>query len=124
MHEDNDIMGVFALEEYTHVPPGKGFFQLGCFVAAVLGLCGAVYMVYPDTPAYPREFENGLEEELGGPKATRVSLLSELSWILLTQLPGESCGRSISLTIKDRALYIIKIKESLTVSLSESGEIP
>jgi len=72
VHEDNDILGMFSPEEYTHVTPGTAIFQLGCFVGAVLGLCGVVSMFYPDTPTVPREFEDGLERELGGPGALRV----------------------------------------------------
>jgi NADH dehydrogenase (ubiquinone) 1 beta subcomplex subunit 8 len=49
VHEDNDILGMFSPEEYTHVTPATAFFQLGCFVAAVFGLCGVVAMFYPDT---------------------------------------------------------------------------
>jgi NADH dehydrogenase (ubiquinone) 1 beta subcomplex subunit 8 len=79
VHEDNDILGMFSPEEYTHATPGTAFFQLGCFAAAVLGLCGVVAMYYPDTPAAPREFEDGLERELGGPGALRVSIPSPLS---------------------------------------------
>jgi NADH dehydrogenase (ubiquinone) 1 beta subcomplex subunit 8 len=63
---------MFSPEEYTHVTPGTAIFQLGCFVGAVLGLCGVVSMFYPDTPTVPREFEDGLERELGGPGALRV----------------------------------------------------
>lgn len=73
VHEDNDILGMFSPEEYTFATAGKAFFQIGCFVVAVLGLCGVVAMFYPDTPAVPREFEDGLERELGGPGALRVS---------------------------------------------------
>jgi NADH dehydrogenase (ubiquinone) 1 beta subcomplex subunit 8 len=72
VHEDNDILGMFSLEEYTHATPGTAFLQLGCFIGVVLGLCGVVSMFYPDTPAVPREFEGGLERELGGPGALRV----------------------------------------------------
>ncbi len=42
-------------------------------MAAVFGLCGIVSMTYPDKPSAPREFEGGLEKELGGPNALRVS---------------------------------------------------
>ncbi|KAH0563078.1 hypothetical protein GP486_002359 [Trichoglossum hirsutum] len=77
VHEDNDILGMFSLEEYTHTPPGKGFVQLGLFIAAVFGLCGVVYQFYPDKPSAPREFPDGLETELGGPGALRVC-----NWIL------------------------------------------
>ncbi len=73
MHEDNDILGMFSPEEYTHVTPGIAFFQLTCFVGVVLGLCGVVSFFYPDTPTVPREFEDDLERELGGVGALRVS---------------------------------------------------
>lgn len=73
VHEDHDLLGVFSPYEYTHTKPGKGALQLLSFVAAVFGLCGVVSMVYPDKPSAPREFEGGLESELGGPNAVRVS---------------------------------------------------
>ncbi|CAG8982608.1 hypothetical protein HYALB_00008100 [Hymenoscyphus albidus] len=73
VHEDNDILGMFSPHEYTHTKPGKGLFQIGCFVAAVFGLCGVVSMTYPDKPSAPREFEGGLEKELGGPGAARAA---------------------------------------------------
>jgi NADH dehydrogenase (ubiquinone) 1 beta subcomplex subunit 8 len=73
LHEDNDILGIFSPEEYTHTTPGKGLFQIGCFVASVLALMGVVYTVYPDKQSYPKEYEGGLEKELGGPRAVRVS---------------------------------------------------
>ncbi|KAL2214870.1 hypothetical protein M432DRAFT_628126 [Thermoascus aurantiacus ATCC 26904] len=73
VHEDNDILGVFSPEQYTHVTPGKAFLHLSCFVAAFLGLCGAVSLLYPDKPSVPRTFPDGLEKELGGPNAVRVS---------------------------------------------------
>jgi len=86
VHEDNDILGMFSLEEYTHTKPGMGAFQIGCFIAAVLTLCGAVAMTYPDKPSAPREFEGGLERELGGPGVVRVSkpLSKELNVLLTT----------------------------------------
>ncbi|MCJ1476343.1 hypothetical protein MMC13_005009 [Lambiella insularis] len=66
VHEDNDILGMFSPDEYTHYKPGKGFFLLGCFVATVFGLCAAVYPYYPDKPSAPRAFPRGLDVELGG----------------------------------------------------------
>jgi len=72
LHEDADILGIFSPYEYTHTTPGKGLFQIGCFVAVVLGLCGIVSMTYPDRPSYPKEYEGGLERELGGPGAVRA----------------------------------------------------
>lgn len=48
--------------------------MIGTFIATVLGVSGLVYLNYPDRVAYPREFENGLERELGGPGAVRVRI--------------------------------------------------
>ncbi|KAF8254085.1 NADH:ubiquinone oxidoreductase subunit [Wilcoxina mikolae CBS 423.85] len=68
VHEDNDILGRFTPEEYTWTTPGKGLFQIGCFITTVFGLMGVVYMFYPDKPAIPRTFPHrGLEKALGGP---------------------------------------------------------
>ena len=68
LHEDYDILGRFSPEVYTWTTPGKGLAQVGMFVATVFGLCGVVYMFYPDKPAVPRAFpHNGLEKALGGP---------------------------------------------------------
>lgn len=52
--------------------------MVGTFVAAFLGVTGLVYLNYPDKPSFPREFEGGLERELGGPGAVRVSSLNYL----------------------------------------------
>lgn len=65
---------MFSPEEYTWTTPGKGLVMIGCFVATVLGLCFVVGQTYPDKPATPREYVDGLEAELGGSKAVRVSL--------------------------------------------------
>lgn len=71
---------MFSPEEYTHTKPGKGLFQIGCFIAAVLGLCTVVGMSYPDKQSAPREFEGGLERELGGPNAVRVCYVRRSVW--------------------------------------------
>ena len=73
VHEDHDTLGIFSPYEYTHVKPGKGALQLLAFVGIVLGFCGIVSYTYPDKVSAPREFEGGLEAELGGPNAVRVS---------------------------------------------------
>lgn len=73
VHEDNDILGMLSPEEHTHGTTGGAFFGLGCFAAFILGTCGLVYLVYPDRPSAPRRFPDGLERELGGPGAVRVS---------------------------------------------------
>ena len=64
---------MFSPEEYTHFKPGKGAVLLGTFVAAVFGLCAAVYPYYPDKPSAPRTFPGGLDVELGGEGALHVS---------------------------------------------------
>jgi hypothetical protein len=48
--------------------------MIGTFIATVLGVSSVVYINYPDRVSYPREFEGGLERELGGPGALRVRL--------------------------------------------------
>ncbi|CAG7948559.1 unnamed protein product [Penicillium olsonii] len=80
VHEDNDILGVFSPEQYTHVTPGKGFFHLGCFVVAFLGLVGVVSMNYPDKPSVPKTYVDGLEKELGGPNALPARKSGEDKW--------------------------------------------
>ncbi|KAF2751193.1 hypothetical protein M011DRAFT_104153 [Sporormia fimetaria CBS 119925] len=72
VHEDNDILGALALHDYDHFTPGWAATLLGGFVVSVLVLCGAVKLVYPDKISVPREFEGGLEAELGGPRAVRT----------------------------------------------------
>lgn len=73
VHEDNDILGMFSPYEYTWTTAGKGLFQLGCFVAVFLSVVYVTKQIYPDRVAYPREFEDGLERELGGRGSMRVS---------------------------------------------------
>jgi hypothetical protein len=95
---------MFSPEEYTHATPGKAVFQIGLFVAAVFTLCGAVYLTYPDKPSAPKEYEGGLERELGGPKAVRVSdirlsLLREICADIKNRL--EPLGMSIEEILLD-----------------------
>lgn len=70
------MLGIFSPYEYTWTTTGQGAIMLGTFVAVFLSFSGLVYFYYPDRPAYPREFEGGLERELGGPGAVRVGFLS------------------------------------------------
>ena len=74
MHEDHDILGMFSPYEYTWVGTGKGLFQIGVFVAVFLSVCLGVKMGYSDRVSYPREFEGGLERELGGAGAIRARM--------------------------------------------------
>ncbi|KAL5339278.1 hypothetical protein BJX70DRAFT_364365 [Aspergillus crustosus] len=80
VHEENEILGVFSPEQYTHVSAGKGLLQLGAFVATFLGFCGVVSFFYPDKPSLPRTFPDGLEKELGGPNALPARKTGEESW--------------------------------------------
>ncbi|KAK4096147.1 hypothetical protein N658DRAFT_519364 [Parathielavia hyrcaniae] len=73
VHEDHDILGMFSPWEYTWITPGKGLFQIGCFIAVLLSVCYGVKLTYPDKVSYPREFEGGLERELGGAGGIRAS---------------------------------------------------
>jgi len=66
------MLGMFTPYEYTRVKPGKGLFQIGCFIATFLSVVYAVKLTYPDLPTVPREFEGGLERELGGAGTVRV----------------------------------------------------
>ncbi|KAI9709784.1 MAG: hypothetical protein M1820_003187 [Bogoriella megaspora] len=69
VHEDNDILGIFSTEDYTHFTPAWGGVLWIGVVTTVLGLMGVVYQYYPDKPSAPRTFPGGLEKELGGPNA-------------------------------------------------------
>jgi NADH dehydrogenase (ubiquinone) 1 beta subcomplex subunit 8 len=73
VHEDHDMLGMFSPYEYTWVTPRMALLQLGIAVSVFLSVVGLMKLVYPDRVAYPREFEGGLEKELGGPGAMRVS---------------------------------------------------
>jgi len=74
VHEDNDVLGVFSTEPYTHARPLKAALSFGTFVLATLGVCVVVYQYYPDKPSIARTFPDGLAAELGGPTALRVSV--------------------------------------------------
>ena len=73
VHEDNDILGVFSPEDYTHFTAAWGVVLWGCFLASGAVLMAAVYQYYPDTPTVPRTFPGGLEKELGGSNTVVVS---------------------------------------------------
>ena len=73
VHEDNDILGALSLHDYDHFTPGWGGVLLGTFVVTVLGLCGVVSLIYPDRISVPKQYAGGLEAELGGSRAVRVS---------------------------------------------------
>jgi len=72
VHEDNEVLGIFALEDYTHMTPARGMLMWACFISAVLGLSYAVSLSYPGKPATPNEYPGGLDKELGGAGAVRA----------------------------------------------------
>lgn len=86
------MLGMFSPYDYTWTTSGPAFIMLGTFTACFLSVVGLVYLTYPDMPVYPREFEGGLERELGGPGATRVScylsspVVPGVSFDILTRL--------------------------------------
>ena len=98
MHEDNDVLGIFSPEEYTHTPPGKGAFQLVGFIAAVFGLCGVVRLLYPDKPSVKRAYPGGLFEELGGRGALHVE------YTLVDTMDVQLIKRRHAVLRKDRKL--------------------
>lgn len=73
VHEDNDILGMFSPEEYTHFKPGWGAACVGMFVATFLGVVSVVRVFYPDMPAVKARYEGGLDRELGGEGTVWVS---------------------------------------------------
>ncbi len=83
VHENHDVLGRFTPEDYTHFKPGRAFACFVSFWVAYAGLCGVVALTYPDRPHTMRTFEDGLEAELGGPKAVRVRFMEHLT---LTEL--------------------------------------
>lgn len=72
VHEDNDVYAVFSTDVYNHATPGKAGLHFGIFVLAALGLVGTVYQFYPDRPSVGKEYEAGLDIELGGQGALAV----------------------------------------------------
>ncbi|KAK0610987.1 hypothetical protein B0T14DRAFT_540224 [Immersiella caudata] len=72
VHEDHDILGMFSPYEYTWTTTGKGLAQIGAFITVFFGVLYAVKISYPDKRSYPREFEGGLEKELGGAGAILI----------------------------------------------------
>ncbi|KAI0136160.1 NADH:ubiquinone oxidoreductase 20.1kD subunit [Xylariales sp. AK1849] len=72
VHEDHDVLGMFTPYEYTWVSSAKGAAQIGAFILTFMGVCWLVGQSYPDKQSFPREFEGGLERELGGKGAMRA----------------------------------------------------
>lgn len=77
VHEDNDVLGVFSLHDYTFMTPSRGLLMWAGFITCVLSLYYGVSMTFPGKPSAPREFEGGLFEELGGPGAIRARMAGD-----------------------------------------------
>jgi NADH dehydrogenase (ubiquinone) 1 beta subcomplex subunit 8 len=73
VHEDDDILGMFSLYEYTHMTPARGALIWGILASVVLGGVYTASIYYPDRPSAPKEYDGGLDTELGGPGSVRVS---------------------------------------------------
>jgi NADH dehydrogenase (ubiquinone) 1 beta subcomplex subunit 8 len=67
------VLGVFSLEDYRHMTTSRGLLLWGGFISVILGLSYAVTVSYPGKPSAPTEYEAGLDRELGGAGAVRVS---------------------------------------------------
>lgn len=108
LHEDDDTLGMFTPYEYTWVSSGKGLAQIGIFIATFLSVVYAVKLTYPDRVSYPREFEGGLDRELGGRNATVVRFknhpeLSLLGFVDTTFLLLTKANRQEHLAIRSRS---------------------
>lgn len=64
---------MFSLEEYTVMSGRMGMAMWAFFLSCVGGVGFAVYTTYPDRPSAPKVYEGGLDAELGGSGAARVS---------------------------------------------------
>ncbi|EXJ64599.1 NADH dehydrogenase (ubiquinone) 1 beta subcomplex 8 [Cladophialophora yegresii CBS 114405] len=77
VHEDNDVLGVFSLHDYTFMSTARGLLLWAGFISAVLGIYYGVSATYPGKPSAPKEYEGGLFEELGGPGAVRARMAGD-----------------------------------------------
>lgn len=131
VHEDNDILGALSLHDYDHFTPGWAGVLLGCFGVAVVGLCGVTAFMYPDKKSVPKCYPDGLEAELGGPRAVRVRgpryrrkmILRETDCRRHGKRVMLSTGRTTSLWIRSRrrasetlCTYISDIFRNFTAS--------
>ena len=66
---------MFSLYEYTHMTPARGFLIWGVLISVVLSGVYGLSFYYPDRPSAPKEYESGLDKELGGPGAVRVGTI-------------------------------------------------
>ncbi|KIX07500.1 uncharacterized protein Z518_02153 [Rhinocladiella mackenziei CBS 650.93] len=77
VHEDNDVLGIFALEDYTHMTDSQGLLLWAGFISVILGISYAVSVTYPGKPSTPTEYPGGLDRELGGAGAPRAFMAGD-----------------------------------------------
>jgi NADH dehydrogenase (ubiquinone) 1 beta subcomplex subunit 8 len=53
--------------------PARGALIWGILASVVLGGVYTASLYYPDRPSAPKEYEDGLDMELGGPGSVRAS---------------------------------------------------
>jgi NADH dehydrogenase (ubiquinone) 1 beta subcomplex subunit 8 len=72
VHEDDDILGTFTLHDYTHFTTAQASLGWAGFISFILGLTYIASWTKPEKPAWPKEYEDGLNWEMGGHGALRV----------------------------------------------------
>jgi hypothetical protein len=117
VHEDHDILGMFSPYEYTWTTTGKGLAQIGAFVATFFSVLYVVKLSYPDKRSYPREFEGGLEKELGGAGALIVST-GPTTWARADADSRVRQGRLVTLSHKEDELACTYVETRKRVTLS------
>jgi NADH dehydrogenase (ubiquinone) 1 beta subcomplex subunit 8 len=75
VHEDNDMLGIFSLHEYTHFNTRQAVTSTLCYVGFIATVFGVVWWNFPGQQVAPRQFPGGLDVELGGKGAVLVSFL-------------------------------------------------
>ncbi|KAL0096456.1 hypothetical protein J3Q64DRAFT_1707759 [Phycomyces blakesleeanus] len=69
VHEEDEIMGVWAPDLHTY-SPYKALAQIGVFFASMAAFAGFIYKVNPERPVIQRTYPfGGLTEELGAREA-------------------------------------------------------
>lgn len=72
VHDDYDILGVVSPHHYDFATSRQVFTWWAGAFTVFFSVYGIVYLVYPENPAVPKDYEGGLERELGGPGAVRA----------------------------------------------------
>jgi NADH dehydrogenase (ubiquinone) 1 beta subcomplex subunit 8 len=68
LHEQEDILSVWAPDLHETVKPTTALFQLGVMASAIACVASVIYYFTPERPALPRTYpRDGLAQELGNP---------------------------------------------------------